>query len=42
MKNFPFIFEKHNLKKVKSYEDYENIKMQSFLIRPKKSSALAL
>ena len=40
IKNCPFIFEKHNLKKRKTNEEYANIRMESFLIRPKKKSIL--
>ena len=40
IKNCPFVFEKHNLKKRKTDEEYGKIKMKSALIRPKKQSAL--
>lgn len=40
IKNNPFIFEKHNLKKRKTEEEYGEVKMKSILIRPKKQSAL--
>jgi hypothetical protein len=40
IKNCPFIFEKHNLKKRKTNEEYGNIKMESFLVRPRKKSIL--
>ena len=36
IKNNPFIFEKHNLKKRKTIEEYGEVKMKSMLIRPKK------
>jgi hypothetical protein len=40
IKNNPFIFEKHNLKKRKTDEEYGEVKMKGMLIRPKKQSAL--
>jgi len=36
IKNNPFIFEKHNLKKRKTDEEYGEVKMKSMMIRPKK------
>jgi hypothetical protein len=36
IKNCPFVFEKHSLKKRKTDEEYGDIKMSSMLIRPKK------
>lgn len=40
IKNCPFVFEKHNLKKRKTDEEYGDVKMASILIRPKKQSDL--
>tara|TARA_B110000285_G_C14763059_1_gene440428 strand:+ start:332 stop:559 length:228 start_codon:yes stop_codon:yes gene_type:complete len=40
IKNCPFVFEKHSLKKRKTDEEYGAIKMSSMLIRPKKQSDL--
>ena len=40
IKNCPFVFEKHNLKKRKTDEEYGDVKMKSILIRPKKQSDL--
>jgi len=39
--NQPFVFEKHNLKKRAAFEELGPIKMQSFLIRPKKQCKLS-
>jgi len=41
MRNFPFIIEKHSLKKRKTDSEYGEVKMQSMLIRPKKKSSLS-